>query len=133
MKITVIIPTYNEKGTIGELLGAVEKQIKEIQNHKMDILVVDGASPDGTADIVKTKSAIYPNLGLIVEKEKRGIGAAYIAGIKYAIEKLRADAVIEFDGDWQHNPEDIKRLVAEFDKGYDYVIGSRYVAGGSIP
>ena len=133
MKITVIIPTYNEKGTIGKLLGAVEKQIKEIQNHEMDILVVDGASPDRTADIVKAEFAIYPNLNLIVEKEKRGIGAAYIAGMKYAIEKLRADAVIEFDGDWQHDPKDIKRLVAEFDNGYDYVIGSRYISGGSIP
>ena len=133
MKITVIIPTYNEKGTIGELLGAVEKQIKEIPNHQMGILVVDGASPDGTVGIVKAKSAIYPNINLIVEKEKRGIGAAYITGMKYAIEKLGADAVIEFDGDWQHDPNDIKRLVAEFDKGYDYVIGSRYVASGSIP
>jgi len=134
VKIITIIPTYNESELIGQLLDALfEKTFKDIQNHQMGVLVVDGNSPDGTAEIVKTKSAKYPNLNLIVEKEKRGIGAAYIAGIKYAIEKLRADAVIEFDGDWQHNPEDIKRLVAEFDKGYDYVIGSRYVAGGSIP
>lgn len=134
MKIITIIPTYNERESIGVLLDALTGKIfKEIQNHQIEVLVVDGNSPDGTADIVKAKSVIYSNINLIVEKEKRGIGAAYIAGMKYAIEKLGADAVIEFDGDGQHNPKDIKRLVAEFDKGYDYVIGSRYIPGGSIP
>ncbi|MDP3935123.1 MAG: polyprenol monophosphomannose synthase [Candidatus Giovannonibacteria bacterium] len=134
MKIIVIIPTYNEKENVGRLLENIAGKIfKEISNHQMGILIVDGASPDGTAGIVKAKSAIYPNINLIEEKEKRGIGSAYIAGMKCAIEKLGADVVIEFDGDWQHDPNDIKRLVAEFDNGYDYVIGSRYVPGGSIP
>ena len=134
MKIIVIIPTFNEKESVGGLLENIAGKIfKEVPNHQIGILVVDGASPDGTADIVKAKSAIYPNLNLIAEKKKRGIGSAYIAGMKYAIEKLGADAVIEFDGDGQHKPEDIKRLAAELDKGYDYVIGSRYILGGSVP
>lgn len=134
MKIVVIIPTYNEKQSISRLLDELFGKIfKEITNHQIVVLVVDGNSPDDTAEIVKDKFVTYPNLHLIVEREKRGIGAAYIAGMKYAIEKLGADAVIEFDGDGQHNPNDIKRMVAEFDNGYDYVIGSRYVRGGSIP
>ncbi len=133
MKIIVIIPTFNEKETIGQLIDEAEKEFKYVPNHEMNILIVDGASPDGTAEIVKKKSATYPNINLIVEKEKRGIGAAYITGMKYAIAKLGADAVIEFDGDWQHDPNDIKKLVAEFDNGYDYIIGSRYVPGGSVP
>src|SRR3989344_7333177 len=112
MKIITIIPTYNESESIGRLLDALfEKIFKDIPNHQMDVLVVDGNSPDGTAEIVKKKSAKYPNLNLIVEKEKHGIGAAYIAGMNDAIKNLGADAVIEFDGDWQHDPHDIKRLV----------------------
>ena len=58
---------------------------------------------------------------------------AYITGMNYAIKNLKADAIIEFDGDFQHNPADIKRLVAEFDDGYDYVIGSRYVPAAEFP
>ena len=61
------------------------------------------------------------------------MGTAYLTGIKYAIDQLKADAFLEFDGDGQHDPKDIKRLVAELDNGYDYIIGSRYVLGGSIP
>ncbi len=53
--------------------------------------------------------------------------------MKHAISKFSPDAIVEFDGDFQHNPEDVKRLVSEFDNGFDYVIGSRYVRGGSIP
>src|SRR3972149_8892539 len=134
MKIFVIIPTYNESKSIGQLLDTLsEKVFKKIPNHQMGILVVDGNSPDGTANIVKTKSASHSNIHLLVEKEKRGIGAAYASGFKHAIKNLGADAVIEFDGDGQHDPNDIPRLIAEFDNGHDYVIGSRYIAGGAIP
>jgi len=133
MKIVVIIPTYNEKDTIVRLIDAVESEFEKIPNHNMGILVVDGNSPDGTAEAVNQKKETYKNINLIVEKEKRGLGTAYITGMNYAIHQLKADAFIEFDGDFQHDPKDIKRLTAELDNGYDYVIGSRYVAGGSIP
>lgn len=133
MKIIVIIPTYNERETIAKLIDALEREFKNISNHELGILIVDGNSPDGTAEAVKQKKQIYRNVDLIIEKEKRGLGMAYITGMKYAINQLRADAFIEFDGDFQHDPRDVKRLVAELDNGYDYVIGSRYVAGGKIP
>src|SRR3989344_3924375 len=134
MKIFVIIPTYNEAANIGALLNILcAKVFKKIPNHRMGILVVDGNSPDCTAEAVAAASARYPNIFLIKEKEKRGIGAAYAYGFNHAIKNLGADAVIEFDGDGQHDPNDIPRLIAEFDNGHDYVIGSRYVAGGAIP
>ncbi len=133
MKIVVIIPTYKERETITRLIDAVEREFLGISGQEMHILVVDGNSPDGTAEAVREKAAQYKNIDLIVEKEKRGLGMAYIVGMNYAIKDLRADAFIEFDGDFQHNPADIPRLVREFDNGYDYVIGSRYVPGGSVP
>ena len=133
MKIIVIIPTYNERDTIGELIEALESEFKNITQHEMGILVVDGNSPDGTAELARDLANKYGNINVLVEKEKRGLGMAYIEGIRHAAQVLRADAFIEFDGDFQHDPHDIKRLVAEFDNGYDYIIGSRYVAGGFVP
>ncbi len=132
MKIGIIIPTFNEIRAIGDLLGALENEIKNI-SHEMHIVVVDGNSTDGTIELVREKQKSHPNIHILVEKEKSGLGSAYCVGISYAVNQLKADAFIEFDGDFQHDPKDISRLVAEFEKGYDYVIGSRYVSGGSVP
>lgn len=133
MKIVVVIPTYNERATIGRLLEALQNEFRRVPHHTFHILVVDGNSPDGTAAAVREVMRRAPNIALIVEEKKQGLGAAYIHGMRHAAEELRADAVVEFDGDFQHDPKDIPRLIAEFDKGYDYVIGSRYVPGGAVP
>lgn len=134
MKIVTIIPTYNEKESIVGLLETLFTQVfPSVPQNTMSVLVVDGNSPDGTAVVVEELRPRYPNLHILKEKEKRGLGAAYCAGMREAIGELHADAVIEFDGDGQHNPDDIPRLVAEFEKGFDLVIGSRYVEGGSVP
>jgi len=133
MRIVIIIPTYNESKTIAGLIDAIELEFKKIANHQLSILVVDGNSPDGTAAAVRAKMPVYKNIELLIEKEKRGLGMAYISGMKYAVEKMGAGAFIEFDGDFQHDPKDIRRLIQELDNGYDYVIGSRYVPGGSVP
>lgn len=132
-KIVIIIPTFNEKESISPLIDSLEIEFKSIPKHEMEILIVDGNSPDGTVDAIREEMHKYSNLKLVVEEKKQGLGMAYITGMKYAVDKLNADAFIEFDGDFQHDPKDIKRLVAEYDNGYDYVIGSRYIAGGSIP
>lgn len=133
MNIVVIIPTYNEAENIGRMIDVlVGEEFPKIKNHKMHLLVVDDNSPDGTAEIVKKKQGQYKNIHLL-SGEKEGLGIAYARGMRYAMEKLKADAVIEMDADFQHDPRDVKRLVAEFDEGYDYVIGSRYIKGGSIP
>lgn len=133
MKIVIIIPTYNERETISDLIGALEKEFINIPNHELGILIVDGNSSDGTAEAVQEKRRVYKNIDFWAEKEKRGLGMAYIVGMKYAVEKMSADAFMEFDGDFQHDPKDVKRLIRELDNGYDYVIGSRYVPGGAIP
>ena len=98
----------------------------------MHVLVVDDHSPDGTADAVRELMATYPNLHLITG-EKEGLGAAYIRGMTYALQELRAEAVMEMDADFSHKPADVPRLLAALDEGADFVIGSRYVPGGSIP
>ena len=132
-KVVVIIPTYNEKENIGRMIDVLGKDIfPKIKNNQMEILVVDDKSPDGTADVVKEKIKIYPNVTLSLGN-KQGLGAAYQRGMKYAMEKMNADAVIEFDADFQHDPKHIIDLVDKFNEGYDYVIGSRFVEGGSIP
>lgn len=133
MKIVVIIPTYNEAETIGEVMSRLQTSFKTMLRHDFFILVVDGNSPDGTADIVKSQTEKTRTVKLIVEKEKSGLGSAYMQGFKYAMDILEADVVVEMDADLQHKPEDVVRLVAEIDNGADYVIGSRFIDGGSIP
>jgi dolichol-phosphate mannosyltransferase len=132
-KVVVIIPTYNEKENIGRMIDVLEDEIfPKIKNNQMEILVVDDKSPDGTAEIVREKMEKFKNITLDLG-DKQGLGAAYKRGMKYAMEKMNADAVIEFDADFQHDPKYIIDLVNKFNDGYDYVIGSRFVKGGSIP
>ncbi|MBU1016851.1 MAG: glycosyltransferase family 2 protein [Patescibacteria group bacterium] len=132
MNTTIVIPTYNEKDNIGPLLEELQKVFKNIKDFNMSILVVDDNSPDGTADIVRSKIKRYKNIHLITG-EKQGLGAAYVRGFKYAMEKLKAEVVFEMDADFQHNPNDIPRFLEKISEGYDYVLGSRYVKGGSVP
>lgn len=133
MRVSIIIPTYNEAGRVGTLLEELEVVVSQSPEHEWSIVVVDANSPDGTGAIVSHAAARHGNIHLISEKEKRGIASAYIVGMQYAIEKLHVDAFIEFDGDGQHDPRDVSRLVNQLTKGFDYVIGSRYVQDGSIP
>jgi dolichol-phosphate mannosyltransferase len=133
MKIVIIIPTYNEKSNIEKMIPVLEQDVfPKITDYKLSILIVDDNSPDGTADVVREYMKKWGNIELL-SGTKNGLGAAYIRGMKYAMEKMDADAVMEFDSDFQHNPHDIPRLVKELDNGADYVVGSRYIKGGSIP
>ena len=131
MKIVVILPTYNERENIVLMIRALQKQFLAVP-HDMHILVVDDNSPDGTADLVRSEVSAWPNLHMITGT-KQGLGAAYIRGMKYAINELKADAVMEMDSDFSHKPADVPRLLAALDEGADFVIGSRYVPGGKIP
>lgn len=133
MRIVVIMPTYNERKNIGRMVDVLFKEeFPKITRHEMNLLVVDDNSPDRTGEVVRGKMAKYKNLHLLVG-QKQGLGYAYIRGMKYAMEELKADAVIEMDADFQHNPADVKRLVKALDGGADVAIGARYVKGGSIP
>jgi dolichol-phosphate mannosyltransferase len=131
MKIVVILPTYNERENILPIIQALREQFLKIP-HEMNILVVDDSSPDGTGDLVQAESQASSDLFLITGR-KQGLGAAYIRGMQHAINVLHADAVMEMDADFSHKPEDVPRLIEELDRGADFVIGSRYVPGGSIP
>lgn len=134
MKFSVVIPTYNEVGTISRLLDEIQREFQSMPQHKWSVVVVDANSPDGTGDIVKEKQKQFSNIHLITETEKKGIAIAYITGIEYSFRKLNADAFIEFDGDGQHDPKDIVRLVHVMtENNYDCVIGSRYISGGYVP
>ena len=131
MQVVVIIPTYNEKGNIGSLIEALQATFAEIR-HDMSILIVDDNSPDGTAEVVKEAGLRYGNIQLLTG-EKKGLGAAYVRGICHAVDQLSADAIVQMDADFSHSPQDVPRLVAELDHGFDFVIGSRWLNGGKIP
>lgn len=124
----VIIPTFNEKENITAIINAVFSL-----THDFDILIIDDGSPDGTADVVKGLMVGYPeNLFIIERPGKLGLGTAYIAGFKWALER-GYDYIYEMDADFSHPP---KRLVelheACADKGADVAIGSRYISGVNV-
>ena len=130
----VIIPTYNEAATIGDMIDYLfTKTFPAIKDWQMKLLVVDDTSPDGTYKVVQQKQNKYQDLSLSLSKEKAGLGGAYVRGFKYAMKELKADVVIEFDGDFQHPPETIPVMLAEIDAGADYVLGSRKIKDGSNP
>jgi dolichol-phosphate mannosyltransferase len=124
----VIIPTFNE-------LENIEKMIRKVFSLSVPfhLLIVDDGSPDGTAHTVKNLQAEFPNqLFLLERKGKLGLGTAYIAGFKWAINH-HYDFVFEMDCDFSHNPDDLLRLLHACNiEGADLAIGSRYVKGGKI-
>lgn len=130
----IVIPTYNEADSIGKMIDYLFGEVfPGIPNWHCLVLIVDDTSPDGTYKIIEQKQKKYKDLYLSLSKEKAGIGGAYVRGFKYAMKELKADVIIEMDGDFQHPPQDIKIMLAEIDKGADYVIGSRKIKGGSNP
>lgn len=124
----VIIPTYNEKENIENIIRAVFNL--PIDFH---VLVIDDGSPDGTADIVKRLQGEFAEqLHLVKRQGKQGLGTAYIAGFKWAIEH-KYDYVFEMDADFSHNPNDLLKLYdACATQGADLSIGSRYVSGVNV-
>jgi len=132
-KVVIVMPAYNEAENITKMVDELfETEFPKIKEAEMHLLVVDDYSPDKTGDIVKEKMNKYPNLHLL-QKEKEGLGWAYIRGFQYAIDKLGADAVMEMDADFQHPPRFVSPMVEAYLAGADYAIGSRYIKGGSVP
>ena len=130
----IVIPTYNEADAIGKMIDHLfKKTFPTVDNWVCKLLIVDDTSPDGTYKIVEKYKKKYDNLHLYLNKEKAGIGGAYVKGFKYAMKELKADVVIEFDADFQHPPQNIPVMLKKIDEGYDYVLGSRKVKGGSNP
>lgn len=124
MTVVVVIPTYNEAKNIIDVLE------RTLKYNDVSVLVVDDNSPDGTADLVREYMKSHSEVSLITG-EKQGLGAAYIRGFNHAISSMGADVLVEMDADHSHDPRDIPRLLEALDEA-DFVIGSRYVQGGSI-
>ncbi len=123
MKKLVIIPTFNEFENIKTLLPLLMDLPEQF-----DVLVVDDSSPDGTADLVQTYLQTHPRVYLLKRKEKNGLGKAYVAGFKWALQNAY-EAVVEMDADFSHSPTDLIKILGQLESS-PVVIGSRYVAGG---
>jgi dolichol-phosphate mannosyltransferase len=121
-KILVIIPTYNELENIRKIIPAVLSQ-----NENIDILVVDDNSPDNTGKYVEEKSRVETRIKILKRPGKMGLGTAYIAGFKYAIDH-NYDLVFEMDADFSHDPNDIPAFLEAINEA-DLVLGSRYING----
>lgn len=132
LKIVIIIPTYNEAGSIKKTLVLLQEMIATLPEHSMTILVYDSHSNDETVAIVSTIQKRYKNIILLQEGKKTGLGSAYIKGMKYVIEHLGADVVFEFDADGSHQPCYIPDMIRQIENGADVVMGSRYIKDGKI-
>jgi len=124
----IIIPTYNEKDNAKEIIAAVLKFVSAAH-----ILIVDDSSPDGTGDIVKKLIPKYPRrLYLMTRLKKEGLGKAYVAGFRWALQR-KYQFIVSMDADFSHDPKYLpKMLKIASAEGADIVIGSRYVAGGGV-
>ena len=124
-RILVIIPTYNERENIRKLIPMVMEQHASI-----DILVVDDNSPDGTAHEVEKWVNETSRVRLMNRPAKLGLGTAYVAGFRFALESLY-DLIFEMDADFSHDPKEIPKFLEVIGR-YDLVIGSRYVQGVNV-
>lgn len=118
MKVSLIIPTKNEAGAIGQVLKEVPKNIID------EIIVIDGHSTDNTAS--EAKAELRPGKDKFILQKKKGFGSALLQAFKTA----QGDVIIIMNADGSHNPKDIKSLVKKIEQGYEYVIASRYIKGG---
>jgi len=125
MKILIIIPTYNELENLPKLLPEVLSKDEGI-----NVLIVDDNSPDGTAGFVESQMKVNNRIHLIKRPSKQGLGTAYIAGFKYALQN-NFEFIFEMDADFSHDPKEIPRFLDEI-KNSDVVLGSRYINGVNV-
>jgi dolichol-phosphate mannosyltransferase len=127
MDVLILVPTYNEAQSLPDLA----KGLFSLGISGLELLVIDDASPDGTGEIAKELAVVYAGrIHLLARTRKEGLGPAYIAGYKAAIE-MRAKYVIQMDADLSHPPEVVPKLL-EYIQDSDVVIASRYVDGGGV-
>ena len=123
--VAVIIPTYNERENLEAIVGRVRSSVPDA-----DVLVVDDNSPDGTGELADKLAATDSHVHVLHRSGKNGLGAAYIAGFRWALDQ-RCGAVVEMDADGSHQPEQMPDLLGALAQA-DLVIGSRYVPGGKV-
>jgi dolichol-phosphate mannosyltransferase len=120
-----VLPTYEERATIGRVLDGLLSLPERV-----DVLVVDDASPDGTAEIVREAAAADPRVRLLERPGKAGLASAYLSGFELALAE-GYDLIVEMDADLSHRPEQLPALLAAA-REHDLVIGSRYIPGGGV-
>ncbi|MBP3036392.1 polyprenol monophosphomannose synthase [Arthrobacter sp. zg-ZUI100] len=126
MRVLTIIPTYNEIESLPKTLQRLRAAVPD-----SDVLIADDNSPDGTGDYADGIAAVDPQVHVLHRKGKEGLGAAYIAGFRWGLER-DYDVLVEMDADGSHKPEQLPLLLAAAEDGADLVIGSRWVPGGSV-
>lgn len=129
----IIIPTYNEAKNILTLVDRIMDISQSVSNWNIHILIVDSNSPDNTQDVVRKLQKKYTDKLHLLMTEKEGLGKAYMNGFSYAVDKLNAYVIFEMDADHSHDPKNIPQFLKKIETGADFVIGSRYIKGGSIP
>jgi dolichol-phosphate mannosyltransferase len=127
----LILPTYNEAENIRAILSASAEVLAGAAPEGFRVLVVDDGSPDGTGAIAQELSAEHEWLDVLHRSEKNGIGPAYLAGFRHALDR-GAGYVMEMDSDFSHDPADLARLLAAVREDADLALGSRYVPGGGV-
>jgi dolichol-phosphate mannosyltransferase len=127
MRACICLPTYNE----AENLERMVRRLAEVVGPADVVLVIDDSSPDGTGEMADALAAELPFVQVLHRPTKEGLGPAYIAGFRWALEQ-GAELVLEMDCDFSHDPADVPRLIRAIDDGADLVLGSRYVAGGGV-
>ncbi len=132
-KVVIVMAAWNEAENIKRMIDVLFDDVFPKIDAEMHLLVADNNSTDGMTQLVEEEMEKRKNLHIVQQGEKKGLGNAYIAGFKYAVAKLGADAVMEMDADGQHPPQFVKPMVDAYLNGAEYVIGSRYIPGGSIP
>ncbi|WGL54248.1 polyprenol monophosphomannose synthase [Nocardioides sp. BP30] len=121
----MVIPTFNEAANLAWVVGRLRRAEPEVE-----VLVVDDSSPDGTGELADELAAADPSVHVLHRRSKDGLGAAYLAGFGWALER-GFDVIGEMDADGSHQPEELHRLLTALESA-DLVIGSRYVPGGSV-
>jgi len=132
-RVVIVMAAWNEAENIKRMISTLFDEVFPKINADMHLLVTDNDSTDGMTQIVEDQMKERKNLHIVQQGAKKGLGNAYVVGFKYAVDRLHADAVMEMDADGQHPPEFVKPMVDAYLKGADYVIGSRYIPGGSVP
>ena len=130
MKLAIVIPTYNEAETIPSLIKELFEKIKQLVE-RLDILIIDDSSPDGTADIVRELGTKYEKITVIQRPKKMGLGAAYKEGFSHVLEKLDSGLILQMDADHSHQPSEIPNMLEKI-KNFDFLIASRHVEGSNI-
>lgn len=127
MRVTVCLPTYNERDNLEPMVRALE----DVLPADARVLVIDDGSPDGTGMLADELAAALPWLDVLHREQKQGLGRAYVAGFRRALAD-GAELVVEMDCDFSHDPADVPRLIAAVEEGADVALGSRYVSGGGV-